>query len=120
MKSIPELLEIECALYDDFRRCGAQLCNERIEEADQDWDWYFLMQHHNAPTRLLYWSDGALIALHFALRNKTKDALRDETTKSHCHPSVYVLDPDRLDTFVSETESAKKRWEEHLERRRFL
>jgi hypothetical protein len=72
MKSIPELLEIECALYDDFRRCGAQLCNERIEEADQDWDWYFLMQHHNAPTRLLYWSDGALIALHLHCGIKQK------------------------------------------------
>ena len=29
------------------------------EYEDQDWDWYFLMRHHDAPTRLLNWSDGA-------------------------------------------------------------
>src|ERR1700730_10174077 len=124
MKSIQDLLNIECELYDDFQRCGAQLCNERIEEAYRDWDWYYLMQHHSAPTRLLDWSDGALIALHFALRNKTKDALRDETTKDDCHPFVYVLDPDRLkdrlDTFVPEIETAKKLWEDHVKRHTFF
>jgi hypothetical protein len=70
MKPVPELLEIENSLYNDFMRCGVQLCEEKLEEQDRDWDWYFLMQHHGAPTRLLDWSDGALSALHFALRNK--------------------------------------------------
>jgi hypothetical protein len=67
-------------------RCGVQLCEEKLEEEDRDWDWYFLMQYDGAPTRLLDWSDGALSALHFALRHKrdTEDAY------------VYVLKPDRL------------------------
>ena len=123
MQSIPDLLNIECDLYDDFQRCGAQLCNERLEEAYLEWDWYYLMQHHNAPTRLLDWSDGALIALHFALRNKTKDALRDETTKSLCHPSVYVLDPerlkDRLDSFP-ERAADKERWKDYVKKHPFF
>ena len=29
-----------------------------VEPANK-WEWYFLMQHYGAPTRLLDWSDGA-------------------------------------------------------------
>src|SRR5260370_2376248 len=72
MKEPSELLGIESELYEEFQRCGAQLLFEKMQVEDQDWDWYFLMRHHDAPTRLLDWSDGALIALHFALSGKTK------------------------------------------------
>jgi hypothetical protein len=123
MKPIRELLKIENELYEDFQRCGVQLCNERIEEAYRDWDWYYLMQHHNAPTRLLDWSDGALIALHFALRDKTKDALRDEITKSLCNPIVYVLDPDRLKERLKtfpEIETIKENWKAYVKNHPFF
>jgi hypothetical protein len=46
------------------------------------WDWYFLMQHCGAPTRLLDWTEGALLALYFAIR----DARRVDA-------AVWVLDP---------------------------
>ena len=41
------------------------------------------MQHSGAPTRLLDWTEGALIALYFAVRNKL-----DETDAA-----VWVLNP---------------------------
>src|ERR1017187_6414814 len=75
------LLRTERNLHEEFRRCGAQLYEH--DDVD-DWDWYFLMQHHSAPTRLLDWSDGALMAVHFAVKNSL-----DATEGGF----VYVLNP---------------------------
>jgi hypothetical protein len=75
-------------LYEEFQRCGVQFYDQKPGEAEWDWDWYFLIQHHGAATRLLDWSDGALIALHFALRDKNDGNPEDAF--------VYVLEPDGL------------------------
>jgi FRG domain len=110
LKSIDDLLEIETDLYNDFERRAVQLAAE--EKSDEYWHWdsYFLMQHHLAPTRLLDWSDGALIALHFAVRNKPNDVEKDAV--------VYVLQPyelrDKLDT-LAKKEHIDKQWKEYVE-----
>ena len=38
IKPIPELLEIEYELYEEFRRSGVQLCDTKPEEGYQEWD----------------------------------------------------------------------------------
>lgn len=90
----PGLFRI-CSNYDEARE--SRLEDEIREEfivrapafsdfkptADDDWGWYFLMQHYGAPTRLLDWTDGALLALYFALKGN----------RGNFDAAVWVLDP---------------------------
>jgi len=110
LKPVPDLLALEYRLYEDFGRLASQLRNEKISEEDWDWDSYFLMQHHGAPTRLLDWSDGSLMALHFAVRNKGKNDPNDAF--------IYVLEPYRLKEQIEtlpETEIVKTNWKAYVQ-----
>lgn len=89
LRHIDDLLDIESALYEEFRRCADQFRSEALDRKYWEWDSYFLLQHHGGATRLLDWSDGALMALHFAVRNPHDDAKRTDAF-------VYILEPDRL------------------------
>ena len=55
------------------------------KEHDNMWDWLITAQHHGMSTRLLDWSEGALIALYFSIENPNSIS-----------PCVWVLNPYRL------------------------
>lgn len=54
-----------------------------------DWEWYFVMQHYGAPTRLLDWTDSALVALYFALTSWTEPPPGAPVSR----PAVWALNP---------------------------
>ncbi len=108
-KPVARLLQIENDLYKEFERCATQL-SDVTPGQDWEWEWYFLMQHHGVPTRLLDWSDGALIALHFAVRDKSLPPRTGSLV--HVLNPYWLLkkleqDPDRKD--------ARSRWEQYCQ-----
>lgn len=110
-KSVNKLLEIENDLYEEFGRCATQLSAADTNSIDDEWDSYFLMQHHGVPTRLLDWSDGALIALHFAMRDKKMPPQSGSI--------IYVLDPYWLNKLLKKDPDRKDaidRWKRYWEK----
>ena len=71
----------ENALLQMFR-ARASGFHETVPMREHTDQWLFLARHANLPTRLLDWSEGALIALHFALKE--------------CKPVVWMLNPLNL------------------------
>jgi hypothetical protein len=73
----------------EYKLRAFQLMSEsRVPKDDKEW--YFLMQHFGAPTRLLDWTDAALIALYFAVHAQNK----------FTNATVWMLDPEWLNSEV--------------------
>jgi FRG domain len=60
-------------------RARAQGYHDVVPDRENTDQWLFLARHAGLPTRLLDWSEGALLGLHFALKNK--------------EPIVWMLNP---------------------------
>jgi hypothetical protein len=76
-----DLQDVEDEIREEFDVRAPILSETAL--ASGAWERYFLMQHFGAPTRLLDWTEGALIALYFAVRDNP----------GYWDAAVWVLDP---------------------------
>src|SRR5262245_43761629 len=76
--------ETEDDLRLDFQQKAVPLLD--FAPPSSHWEWYFLMQHYGLPTRLLDWSESALVALWFAVSEH----------QGKVDAAVWMLDPWRL------------------------
>lgn len=74
----------EGAIYKRFIQNATQLMDQSPMD---EWEWLFIMQHHRAPTRLLDWTEGPLVALFFATIDPDKDGVDG---------ALWCLDPIAL------------------------
>jgi hypothetical protein len=84
---VKKLLEKEDEIREEFVRRAPSLTSYNPRNA---WEWYFLMQHYSAPTRLLDWTEDPQIALYFALKD----------SEGYHDAAVWVVDPWRLNELV--------------------
>jgi hypothetical protein len=57
-------------------------------------EWLFLMQHHGAPTRLLDWTESALVGLFFAVFRASRD--HPESPEDRTDAGLWMLHPLEL------------------------
>lgn len=85
----------EHRLRHDFQLKSQPYLAELVSRPKDDWEWYFLMQHYGLPTRLLDWTESALVALYFAL-------IPGPTSQEKSPACVWVLNPRAVNSKLSQ------------------
>jgi hypothetical protein len=89
------ILKVEEYLLQRFKSFGSPLFGNRLPENEIGWN--FVLRHHRAPSRLLDWSKGSLVALHFAIGKKYN------RTSDNKDAAVWILEPRRLAELTTKT-----------------
>jgi hypothetical protein len=76
----------EGTLFERFKALAAPLVKR---EPGNDWEWYFLAQHHGLKTRLLDWTENLLTAIYFAVGDEIE-------AWGGASPTVWIMDAGTL------------------------
>lgn len=91
-----EAKETQGNLIAEFSRNATMFLNQnRIE--NNDWNKYFLMQHYGLSTRLLDWTESALVAIYFAVKDDDSD-----------NQKIWILNPHNLNNSAYKLNGYKK------------
>lgn len=85
--------QVETNVQAEFnRRAQRYISTKSIENSR--WNRYFLMQHYKIKTRLLDWTENAMLALFFAISNKS--SFKEDSI-------IWILNPFKLNDFTIRT-----------------
>ena len=90
----PFKVEDEIKFFKDFKALSRPYSQKNT---NNDWEFYFHMQHYGVPTRLLDWSLDPFVALSFALFGNFNEPKSKDSVVPSENAVVYLLNKSNLD-----------------------